>query len=69
MLGRRHGISKFIDLNARPSFSPTVYNATSLPRSQLAPFLANIVGKIGIIVYSSYVHRTFAGKVQLRGHG
>ncbi len=52
-----------------PSYNLTVYNASSSPHALLASFIANIVGMIGVIVYSTYVHRTFAGKVQLRDHG
>lgn len=52
-----------------PSYSLTVYNAASSPHALRASFIANMVGMIGVIVYSIYVHRTFAGKVQLRDHG
>jgi len=52
-----------------PSYSLTIYNASSSAQALRASFVANIVGMIGVIVYSIYVHRTFAGKVQLRDHG
>lgn len=52
-----------------PADSLTVYNAASSPLSLKAAFIANVFGMIGVIVYSTYVHRTFAGKVQVRDHG
>lgn len=52
-----------------PSYSLTVYNAASSPHALRASLIANIVGMIGVIVYSTYVHRTFAGKVRLHDHG
>ncbi len=52
-----------------PAYSLTVYNAASSPLSLKAAFVANIFGMIGVLVYSSYVHRTFSGKVQVRDHG
>jgi len=52
-----------------PSYSLTVFNAASSPLALRASFLANIAGMIGVIVYSTYVHRTFSGKVRLRDHG
>jgi cytochrome d ubiquinol oxidase subunit II len=52
-----------------PQFSLTVYNAASSPLALRASFIANIFGMIAVIVYSSYVHRTFRGKVRLDGGG
>lgn len=52
-----------------PSYSLTVYNAASSPHALRVSFIANIVGMIGVLIYSTYVHRTFSGKVQLRDHG
>jgi cytochrome d ubiquinol oxidase subunit II len=52
-----------------PSYSLTVYNAASSSHALRASFIANIVGMIGVVFYSAYVHRTFRGKVHLGGHG
>jgi cytochrome d ubiquinol oxidase subunit II len=52
-----------------PSYSLTVYNAASSPHALSTSFIANVVGMLGVILYSMYVHRTFAGKVDLRRHG
>jgi cytochrome d ubiquinol oxidase subunit II len=50
-----------------PAYSLTVYNAASSPLALRASLIANLVGMIGVIVYSAYVHRTFRGKVKLNG--
>jgi cytochrome bd ubiquinol oxidase subunit II len=52
-----------------PSYSLTIYNAASSPLALRTSFIANAVGMIGVIVYSTYVHRTFRGRVRLRDHG
>jgi cytochrome d ubiquinol oxidase subunit II len=52
-----------------PAYSLTVSNAASSPHALLTAFVANIFGMIGVIVYSTYVHRTFSGKVRLSEHG
>jgi cytochrome bd ubiquinol oxidase subunit II len=52
-----------------PSYSLSVYNAASSPHALSTSFIANAVGMIAVILYSIYVHRTFAGKVDLRRHG
>jgi len=52
-----------------PEYSLTIYNAASSPHALLTAFIANIIGMIGVIVYSTYVHRTFSGKVRLGEHG
>lgn len=52
-----------------PSYSLTVFNAASSPLALRTSFLANLAGMIGVIVYNTYVHRTFSGKVRLRDHG
>jgi cytochrome bd ubiquinol oxidase subunit II len=52
-----------------PDYSLTIFNAASSPQSLRASLLANIVGMIGVILYTSYVHRTFSGKVQVGDHG
>ena len=52
-----------------PDYSLTIFNAASSPHSLRASLLANIVGMIGVILYTSYVHRTFSGKVQAGDHG
>ena len=48
-----------------PEYSLTIYNAASSPHALLTAFIANIFGMIGVIVYSTYVHRTFSGKVRV----
>ena len=52
-----------------PSYSLTIYNAASSPLALRASLIANVVGMVGVIVYSTYVHRTFRGKVHLGDHG
>jgi cytochrome d ubiquinol oxidase subunit II len=52
-----------------PDYSLTIFNAASSPHSLRASLLANIVGIIGVILYTSYVHRTFSGKVSVGDHG
>jgi len=52
-----------------PEYSLTIYNAASSPHALLTAFIANIFGMIGVIVYSTYVHRTFSGKVRVDQHG
>jgi cytochrome d ubiquinol oxidase subunit II len=52
-----------------PAYSLTVYNAASSPDALRDAFIANIFGMIAVLVYSTYVHRTFAGKVRLGDHG
>ena len=47
-----------------PAYSLTIYNAASSPLALRASFIANAVGMIGVIVYSTYVHRVFRGKVR-----
>lgn len=51
-----------------PQYSLTIHNAASSPHALRASFIANVVGMIGVIVYSTYVHRIFRGKVRLDGH-
>ncbi len=51
-----------------PSYSLTIYNAASSPHALRVSFIANIVGMIAVVVYSTYVHRTFSGKVKLGDH-
>jgi cytochrome bd ubiquinol oxidase subunit II len=48
-----------------PQYSLNIYNAASSPLALRASFIANVVGMIGVVVYSTYVHRTFRGKVRL----
>jgi len=50
-----------------PQYSLNIYNAASSPLALRTSFIANIVGMIGVVVYSYYVHRTFSGKVSLDG--
>lgn len=52
-----------------PGYSLTIFNAASSPQSLHASLLANIVRMIGVILYTSYVHRTFSGKVRVGDHG
>jgi cytochrome d ubiquinol oxidase subunit II len=52
-----------------PAYSLTVYNAASSPLALRAAFIANVLGMIAVGVYSTYVHRIFHGKVQVRDHG
>jgi cytochrome bd ubiquinol oxidase subunit II len=52
-----------------PSYSLNIYNAASSPHALVVSLIANVVGMIGVIVYSTYVHRVFHGKVRLdEGH-
>ena len=51
-----------------PQYSLSVYNAASSPLALRASFIANVVGMLGVVVYSTYVHRTFRGKVRLGEH-
>ena len=52
-----------------PAFSLNIYNAASAPYSLKVAFLANIVGMVAVVIYHSYVHRIFRGKVRLTEHG
>jgi cytochrome bd ubiquinol oxidase subunit II len=71
-----HGTSKgnvddqfsFCTSDSDPSYSLTVYDAASSPHALRVSFIANIVGMIGVLIYTTYVHRTFSGKIQLRDH-
>ena len=52
-----------------PQYSLNIYNAASSPHALRVSLIANAVGMIGVIVYSTYVHRVFHGKVRLdEGH-
>ncbi len=51
------------------SYSLTVYNSASSPRALRDSLLANLAGMVAVIVYMTYVHRTFSGKVRVRDHG
>jgi cytochrome bd ubiquinol oxidase subunit II len=51
-----------------PAYSLTIYNAASSPLALRASFIANLVGMLGVIVYTTYAHRTFRGKVRLGEH-
>ncbi len=48
-----------------PEYSLNIYNAASSPHALRVSLIANAVGMIGVIVYSTYVHRAFRGKVRL----
>ncbi|MGH9431865.1 MAG: cytochrome d ubiquinol oxidase subunit II [Terriglobia bacterium] len=51
-----------------PAYSLNIFNAASSHASQRDALIANLVGMVAVIVYSSYVHRTFQGKVHLGEH-
>jgi len=46
-----------------PAYSLNIYNAASSPHALRVSLIANAAGMIGVIVYSTYVHRVFHGKV------
>ncbi len=50
-----------------PQYSLNIYNAASSPLALRASFIANVIGMVAVAVYSTYVHRTFRGKVSLDG--
>ena len=45
-----------------------IYNAASSPLALRASLIANLVGMVAVAIYSTYVHRTFRGKVRLTDH-
>lgn len=47
-----------------PAYSLNIYNAASSPHALRVSLIANAFGMAGVIVYSTYVHRTFQGKVR-----
>lgn len=52
-----------------PLYSLNIYNSASSPHALRMSLIANILGMIAVIVYSTYVHRVFHGKVRLgEGH-
>ncbi len=52
-----------------PQYSLNIYNSASSPHALLVSLIANGFGMIAVIVYSTYVHRVFHGKVRLEeGH-
>jgi cytochrome d ubiquinol oxidase subunit II len=52
-----------------PSYSLTIFNAASSPHSLRTALVANVVGMIAVVVYQSYIHRIFRGKVRIGHHG
>jgi cytochrome d ubiquinol oxidase subunit II len=48
-----------------PQFSLSVYNSASSPHALRVSLIANVFGMIAVIIYSTYVHRVFHGKVRL----
>lgn len=52
-----------------PRYGLTIFNAASSPHALRASLVANLVGMIGVILYTSYAHRTFSGKVHVGDHG
>jgi cytochrome bd ubiquinol oxidase subunit II len=64
------GLTVFPDLlpsTLGSQYSLNIYNAASSPLALRASFIANIIGMAAVAVYSTYVHRTFRGKVRLDG--
>lgn len=52
-----------------PEYSLNIYNSASSPHALRVSLIANVFGMIAVVVYSSYVHRVFHGKVRLEeGH-
>lgn len=52
-----------------PQYSLNIYNSASSPHALLVALVANGFGMIAVVVYSTYVHRVFHGKVRLEeGH-
>lgn len=52
-----------------PDYSLTIFNAASSPHALRASLLANVAGMIGVVLYITYVHRTFTGKTHVGDHG
>lgn len=52
-----------------PDYSLTIYNAASSQHSLRAALLANLAGMVAVVIYTTYVHRTFSGKVHIGEHG
>ncbi len=52
-----------------PDYSLNIFNAASSPAAQRDALIANLAGMLAVVVYSSYIHRTFQGKVRLGEHG
>lgn len=50
------------------AYSLTIYNAASSPLALRASFMANAVGMVAVLLYTTYAHRTFRGKVKLDKH-
>jgi len=52
-----------------PQYSLNIYNSASSPHALRVSLIANVIGMIAVVVYSTYVHRVFHGKVRLEeGH-
>ena len=51
-----------------PAYSLTAFNAASAPSALRVSFIANMIGMIGVVIYTVYVQRTFRGKVRLGDH-
>ncbi len=52
-----------------PAYSLTIYNSASSPLALRYSLIVNLVGMAAVVIYSTYVHRTFRGKVRLTDHG
>ena len=66
------GVTIFPDLltsTLNPAWSLTVYNAASAPRGLRDAFIANGLGMIGVVLYTTYARRAFRGKARLGSHG
>ncbi len=52
-----------------PQYSLNIYNAASSPHALRVSLIANGFGMIAVVIYHTYVHRVFHGKVRLdQGH-
>ena len=52
-----------------PQYSLNIYNSASSPHALLVSLIANGFGMIAVVIYHTYVHRVFHGKVRLEeGH-
>jgi len=59
----------FVASTLNPAWSLNIYNTASTPHAQFTALIANLVGMLGVVVYSTYIHRIFRGKVHLDEHG
>jgi cytochrome d ubiquinol oxidase subunit II len=52
-----------------PAWSLNIYNTASTRHAQFTALIANLVGMLGVVVYSTYIYRIFRGKVRPDQHG